>query len=666
VISEIDAISAFRDWARVEHGVDLPSTIVGDGRTHRARAAGKSSGHDVAYRLYLDGGFPGGWVQDWTTMAEPAKWNAKDLSPDISSPSERAAAKAKFDAIRRQRAESEEAEHREAAAKADGMWQSAKPCQEHSYLTRKGVGPHGVRVLGDGKLVIPLRDGGGNIQSVQLIDDSPSAEKKKQFLWKTQVGGAFLTIGDPSVSRSICVAEGFATAASVHEITEIPTVVAFSSGNMRRVSEILHAKYPDARIVVCADDDIRIPGKNIGLMKAREAAEAVGGVVAVPVFPDPRPPKVSDFNDLATHVSKDAVKEIFSVLAPPGALEFISSIKRLEGEDVTRAEDGKFILTFGVNFLDDAMVGILRSDVVLFGAKTGHGKTQAVANLALANCRAGKNVHYFALEAEKDEIERRLKFKALAALYYGAVDHDGSRRKRRRIRYIEWRAGKLTTVLAPFEAQANRQLAITLRTLKTYYRPKGFFLASDFARIFASIQNETDLVILDHFHFLDSEDQNENRAAQKAVKLIRDSALVANRPVVVVGHVRKSDPKGLALIPGEEDFRGSGDLSKLATKAIMIAPDHATNTNDPTIWSTFLQIVKCRQDSSVCRFVAQTFYDIKSDSYLPQYKLGRVGKGGWIPLVEPEGETGTQLPDWYNGDRADYGESVIHQLPGVA
>lgn len=69
----------------------------------------------------------------------------------------------------------------------------------------------------------------------------------------------------------------------------------------------MRAKFPDVRIVVCADDDYRIEG-NPGVAKAIQAARAVGGQVAVPDFGDNRPDGATDFNDLARHLGAEAVE----------------------------------------------------------------------------------------------------------------------------------------------------------------------------------------------------------------------------------------------------------------------------------------------------------------------------------------------------------------------
>jgi putative DNA primase/helicase len=59
--------------------------------------------------------------------------------------------------------------------------------------------------------------------------------------------------------------------------------IAFDAGNLRPVAEALRCKYPDARLVIAADNDHGTSG-NPGLSKAREAAVAVGGSVVAPEF----------------------------------------------------------------------------------------------------------------------------------------------------------------------------------------------------------------------------------------------------------------------------------------------------------------------------------------------------------------------------------------------
>jgi putative DNA primase/helicase len=83
--------------------------------------------------------------------------------------------------------------------------------------------------------------------------------------------------------------------------------VAFNAGNLEAVATALRIKHPALKIIIAADDDHQTDG-NPGLTKATAAAQAVSGLLAVPVFVAGRPDKATDFNDLHQLSGSDAVK----------------------------------------------------------------------------------------------------------------------------------------------------------------------------------------------------------------------------------------------------------------------------------------------------------------------------------------------------------------------
>jgi hypothetical protein len=75
--------------------------------------------------------------------------------------------------------------------------------------------------------------------------------------------------------------------------------------------------------------------------------------------------------------------------------------------------------------------------------------------------------------------------------------------------------------------------------------------------------------------------------------------------------------------------------------AIMMAPDYETTNDDPAVWSTYMQISKCRTDGSLPRFVARLQYSLKTGLYRREYEIGRLIKGGrefvnLLPIQRPE------------------------------
>lgn len=209
---------------------------------------------------------------------------------------------------RRQRAAREEAElakvaqgQAKAAQKADEAWQAGCEPLHHPYLERKGIQAHGTRTSVDGTLLVPLYDAAGHLWNLERI--SPDGSSKKG-LFQGRRTGCYFGIGAIDDAAEIAVAEGFATAASVHEATGLPVACAFTCGNLEPVARVLAEKYPDATLVLCADDDAP------GLAKAKAAAAAVGGLVVVPVFPGARPEGAKDFNDLAQAHGPEAIRRI--------------------------------------------------------------------------------------------------------------------------------------------------------------------------------------------------------------------------------------------------------------------------------------------------------------------------------------------------------------------
>lgn len=137
----------------------------------------------------------------------------------------------------------------------------------------------------------------------------------KRFLPGGEIKGGYFAIGGV-ILKHVVVAEGFATGASIHQATGHPVAVAFSAGNLEDVARSLRQSHPKANIIIAADDDFKTPG-NPGITKAKEAAKAVGGFLAVPAFGDSRSDDCTDFNDLALLSGDAAVKKCFLAALPP-------------------------------------------------------------------------------------------------------------------------------------------------------------------------------------------------------------------------------------------------------------------------------------------------------------------------------------------------------------
>lgn len=329
----IEYIEAFRS-AIVGAGLTPPDVIEADGKLRRFASNGKRKDDAGWYSLHGDG-IPAGSFGDWRTGFTQT-WRA-DIGRTLT-PAEEAAHRAKVEAMRRER-EAEEAKRKAEAQAAAGMiWNTAKLApDEHPYLVRKHIKANGAK-LHNGALVIPLR-ADGKTHSLQFIDENGG----KRFLTGGRVSGCYFSIGNPKGAAALCIAEGFATGATIHEATGYPVAVAFNAGNLLAVAKAMRDKFPDMPIILCADDDYRTEG-NPGMTKATEAARSVGGLLAIPDFGTDRPDGATDFNDMAVLCGADAVKQAITSAAASVIDEDQPGMDDAPGEtparDSTLAENG--------------------------------------------------------------------------------------------------------------------------------------------------------------------------------------------------------------------------------------------------------------------------------------------------------------------------------------
>lgn len=183
-------------------------------------------------------------------------------------------------AVHRQAVEAErKAKAAAAAERAGSLWQRFSSEGASEYLARKGVRGFGVKFV-RGTVVVPVRTVAGDLVGLQWI----GADGGKRFLTGTPKQGAFHVIGELQPGCDVvCIAEGYATAASIHMATQLPVVVAFDAGNLRPVACAIRGHYQPGRLLICADNDAATPD-NPGVRFGRDAAVAAGGLLAVPDF----------------------------------------------------------------------------------------------------------------------------------------------------------------------------------------------------------------------------------------------------------------------------------------------------------------------------------------------------------------------------------------------
>jgi|CXWL01.1.fsa_nt_gi putative DNA primase/helicase len=281
-------LEAFRQ--EIEKAGLISPSVIPLGKLIRFPGIGKSKGNTSGWAFLFEDGL-GGAYGDWASGLSDT-WHAQH--DHAMTAVERAAHARRVADLRRIRQEEEARQHIDAAQRAQQLWDGAKPApRNHAYLIRKGIQPHGLRVDAETRLIVPVMIG-GSIASLQTID----ANGGKLFFDGGKTKGGSFTIGNLTEPETILICEGYATGASLYEAAGRPVVVAFSAGNLTPVAVQLRAQCPTATIVVCGDQDL----SGTGQQEARKAADAVGGVVALPEA------QGQDFNDVHIQRGLDAVR----------------------------------------------------------------------------------------------------------------------------------------------------------------------------------------------------------------------------------------------------------------------------------------------------------------------------------------------------------------------
>ena len=267
-------------------GLEPPEEIHFDGKIHRFRSGTKGSpghGDKPGWYLVFGDGIPAGRFGCWRAGME-VTWRA-DIGRKLTQTEEMSHAKRLAEA-KALRDAALERQHQVASDTVEKIWTGAQAAHpDHPYLAKKGIGVHGARATGDGRLVVPLYDADGTLATLQYIDH----EGGKLYHPGGQTGGKFWMVGSLDEPGTLFVAEGFATAATIYETTDRPVVVAYSASNLVPVTGTLRQMYGATQdIVIVADHD----QSGVGQRYAEQASAKYGARMVMP-------PILGDANDYA-------------------------------------------------------------------------------------------------------------------------------------------------------------------------------------------------------------------------------------------------------------------------------------------------------------------------------------------------------------------------------
>lgn len=305
-------------------------------------------------------------------------------------------------------------------------------------------------------------------------------------------------------------------------------------------------------------------------------------------------------------------------------LGFHSVAHHLEGMIERRDQLASKVIPTGICYLDDCMLGLHPTDLVVVSAATGAGKTTAGLFMAAQAAENGLRVHFLALEAFRGEIEARLLFRELSSLASQEKQWTPT------LTFARWMHG-LCRDFAIYEAKAKANLQSRLRTMNTLYRASSF-THEDITRQLLAIQGQTDLVVLDHLHYVDTDGPFENGELKKIIKSIRDTSLAMEVPVVVICHLRKKQGlRGNRGLPEIDDIHGSSDIAKAATKIVMLAPcpsvPFGEEGGNRRLVMTAVQVLKDRY-AGASNYVGLIGFDLSKMEYGATYGVARLDPAG--------------------------------------
>lgn len=213
-------------------------------------------------------------------------YRAAESAPDAASQRQRQlAADRQQREQERQKQAAEDAEQRRATFARLYTGMRLRSIQgESEYLKSKGLTGFKYPLMPDGSLLLELVDESGAVAAAQTI--TPHGEKR--LLTGSAKRGAYHAVNAPESPQSVLIAEGLATALSVHLMRpEALTVAAIDAGNLLPVAEVMRRKHPKAQIIIAADNDhptaaSETGATNIGKEAAEKAALSVAGWVALP------------------------------------------------------------------------------------------------------------------------------------------------------------------------------------------------------------------------------------------------------------------------------------------------------------------------------------------------------------------------------------------------
>jgi putative DNA primase/helicase len=313
--ADIERDKWWRVAAALKQHLGEPGFALFDAWSSAGRTYTAASAKATWKSLHPDGSIT---IKSLYAMAKEYGFTTSPRQITVADPTELERRRAQRAAAGVRTEKSRAASAKNAATLARSVWAKASPVEgDHPYIERKGVKPiDALREIAVEKLTAligyaPTSSGtplagrvlivpvsiDGEISTIEMIDETGLKTALSKGVKEAGYWIAFM----PEAPARILLAEGAATALSAHECTGDAAVAALTSGNLLKAAKALRELHPNTDIVVLADI-------GNGQEKAAEAAEAIGGALALPDFGTARPDDATDFNDMHQLLGADSVR----------------------------------------------------------------------------------------------------------------------------------------------------------------------------------------------------------------------------------------------------------------------------------------------------------------------------------------------------------------------
>ena len=530
-----------------------------DGQLHRYAVEGDKGGETSgAYVIHSDG-FPAGYFQNWRTGVKLNwRFNATNLTPEQQAYLNSDEYKKAEEAKRKKREAEEKKRRTEASEKARILYESYLDGDfSHPYLIKKDVKRHDdVRLdVAERRLVIPLRDINAKFSSLQWISEDGS----KRFFYGAPLEGAFFGIGldkfnpEDEANNIVLLAEGYATAAKVHQLTGRPVIATMTCGNLESVAKAIKKKFKDARIIVAADNDAKTQqerGFNPGITSATMLVSnglAIG--CAIPEFG-----KVTDGTDWDDYALKYGVEKATKVLGDAIASACMNKTEREERE---KEREKKEVLAGNVCKLDPTLqippqefIGGLfpRKFITLLAAPPGTGKTMFIQRAASDLSIGGT---FFDGVVEDEPVRTSLIFSGEAG--YEMLIRRGAS--------LKWRINPQRVLVVDQHKFEYSNIEIMID------EEEGWRNVERLVEMYSP-----DIVFWDTFSSFHDKDENKANEMKPLIRKIARLASEKNIAAVLVHHSRKRAASERNLSLNQDDVIGSSILNRLVALIIGIEP----------------------------------------------------------------------------------------------